>query len=160
MLWAPGWQTLVLSIISHEPKGFPDAASIAASHGPRASCKTDVQANLCRLGKGSRHLLTAVVPGSSVVFLAKKQSALSTTTGDNAVSRRQSSNFTGGFFSPRGQAPTWSSPGCPTISSASHCEYQLSSDQEKAGRRHLTGFSNLLCTFFSAAKPYWVFISE
>ena len=70
--------------------------------------------------------------------------------GDNAVSQRQSSNFTGGLFSPREQAPTWSSPGCPTISSASHCEYQLSSDQEKAGRRHLTGFSNLLCIFFSS----------
>ena len=84
------------------------------------------------------------------VFLSKKQSASSTTTGDNAVSQRQSSNFTGGLFSPRGQAPTWSSPVCPTISSASHCEYQLSSDQEKAGRRHLTGFSNLLCIFFSS----------
>lgn len=150
MLWAPDWQTLVLSIISHECEGFPGAASIAESHGPRASCKTDIWANPWRPGKGSRHLLTAAVPGSSMFFLAKKQSASSTMMGDNAVSQRQSSNFTGGLFSPREQAPTWSSPGCPTISSASHCEYQLSSDQEKAGRRHLTGFSNLLCIFFSS----------
>lgn len=150
----PRLETLVLSIISHERKGFP----VAASHGPRASCKTDVRANLWRPGRGSRHLLTAVVPGSSMFFLAKKQSALSTTTGDNAVSQRQSSNFTGGLFSPRVQAPTWSTPGCPTISSASHCEYQLSSDLEKAGRRHLTGFSNLPCTFFSSKTILGLYI--
>ncbi|MXQ81208.1 hypothetical protein E5288_WYG006075 [Bos mutus] len=69
---------------------------------------------------------------STSLVMVEKQSASSTMMGDNAVSQRQSSNFTGGLFSPREQAPTWSSPGCPTISSASHCEYQLSSDQEKA----------------------------
>lgn len=87
----------------------------------------------------------------SKVLRAQQQEAMQSASGRAPTSL--------GACFPRGQAPTCS-PGCPTISSASNCEYQLSSDQEKAGRRHLTGFSNLLCTFFLAAKPYWVFISE
>lgn len=84
-----------------------------------------------RLGRGSRHLLKAVVPRLFRVF-AGQINYFEHYNGGNPVSQLQSSDFTKGlfFFSfylkvKVGQTPGWRTPGCPTINSALHCGYQL-----------------------------------
>lgn len=83
--------------------------------------------------KGSCSRLFRVFAGREVVYFEHYN-------GGNPVSQLQSSDFTKVlfFFSfylkvNIGWTPRWKTLGCPTISSALDCGYQLSSDQEQAG---------------------------
>lgn len=80
--------------------------------------------------KGSCSRLFRVFAGQEVDYFENYN-------GGNPVSQLQSSDFTKGlfFFSfylniNIGWTPRWKILGCPTISSALHCGYQLFSDHE------------------------------